>query len=367
MSIVFPASVDELTPKVLSAALAKRRPGVVVRDFTVVSVKQAGEGVASTADRVVLDLQYDADPPPDLPTRLVLKTMLVRPHAVPDMYEAEVRFYDEIRPELDIEAPRSFGAAFAGPTGHFGILLEDLSQRGAHFANVNETVSLDAIRSLLTELARLHAGFWCSPRLAGDLAWIPTPIAGGMAGFLTRHGYDFVQSQVDQHPFKQELIRPLGLSVRELWALLAGIREEQSRLPPTLLHGDTHLGNSYLLPGDGGGWLDWQLLTRGSFAHDVIYLLVTGLPTEVRRLHQRDLVAFYLDRLAAFGVVEPPSLDDAWLLCRKASLWGLVIGWLICPPENYGEAITRENIARAVAAVADLDVPGVARHPVNGA
>eukprot|EP00966_Prymnesium_polylepis_P281248 6498280-Prymnesium_polylepis.1 len=34
--------------------------------------------------------------------------------------------------------------------------------------------------------------------------------------------------------------------------------------------------------------------------------------------------------------------------------WGLVIGWLICPPNNYGEQIWSANVRRLVAACVDL-------------
>ncbi len=76
---------------------------------------------------------------------------------------------------------------------------------------------------------------------------------------------------------------------------------------------------------------------------------------EVRRTHQRDLLAEHLDRLAAAGLRTAPTLEDAFVQYRAAALWGLVIGWLICPPENYGREITVANIARTVAAVKDLD------------
>jgi len=36
-------------------------------------------------------------------------------------------------------------------------------------------------------------------------------------------------------------------------------------------------------------------------------------------------------------------------------IWGLVIGWLITPPVNYGTAITATNIARLVTAAEDLE------------
>ena len=96
-------------------------------------------------------------------------------------------------------------------------------------------------------------------------------------------------------------------------------------------------------------------MMRGSWAHDITYLLVTALDPATRQVHQLDLLAEYLDELRSLGVTEVPTSTDAFEQYRKAALWGLVIGWLICPPENYGQAITEANIERAVAAVADLD------------
>ena len=156
-------------------------------------------------------------------------------------------------------------------------------------------------------------------------------------------------------PFKAELIAPLGRSLPEMWELLWRVQRQHTEAPTTLLHGDPHLGNTYLLPGDLGGLLDWQLMMRGSWAHDVTYFIVTALDPETRRTHQRELLGGYLDRLGELGVADVPTPEDAFEQYRKAALWGLVIGWLICPPENYGEPITAANISRTVAAVTDLD------------
>lgn len=100
--VVFPATLEELTPQILTAALSERSPGVEVEDVEVVAAKRCGEGVASTADRVVLELSYADGTGADVPTRLVLKTMLASPHAPEAMYETEVRFYRELRSELEI-------------------------------------------------------------------------------------------------------------------------------------------------------------------------------------------------------------------------------------------------------------------------
>ena len=135
---------------------------------------------------------------------------------------------------------------------------------------------------------------------------------------------------------------------------MAGARDALATGPQTLLHGDPHLGNTYTLPGGRGGLLDWQLMMRGSWAHDVTYRLTTALDVETRRREERGLLAHYLEQLGRRGVDEVPALDDAWERYRRTVVWGLVIGWLITPPQNYGEAITAANIERLVTAAVDL-------------
>lgn len=83
--------------------------------------------------------------------------------------------------------------------------------------------------------------------------------------------------------------------------------------------------------------------------------MTTGLSSEERRQHERDLLRFYLEELRRQGVQDPPDSNEAWLRYRQAAIWGLVIGWLITPTENYGEAITAANISRLVTAVQDLE------------
>ncbi len=349
---------EDLTAEVLTDVLAVDHPGVQVKAVEVVATKRCGEGIASTADRMLLDLTYAEGSSGDLPARMVLKTMLLSPHAPAEMYATEVRFYRELRPSLSVETPRCYAASFDPATGQFGLLLEDLTERGARFPNATVPVAIDEVGALLDQLASLHAEFWQSPRFASDLAWVATPKAGGMSGIFERHGLAIVSDQVDRHPFKRELIAPLGLDVDGLWAALAVAERSLEAAPVTLLHGDAHIANTYLLPDGTGGLLDWQLQVRGCWAHDVVYLLSTALEPDVRRGESRALVRRYLHALASFGVPDVPAPDEAWEWCRRAVLWGLVIGWLITPPENYGPAITAANTERMVAAVQDFDALG---------
>lgn len=359
---VFPADLDKLTPAIIQAALSERSEEVLVDRVEIVALKRCGDGVASTADRVVLDLTYGAGTAAGLPRRMILKTMLASPHAPAAMYENEVRFYRELRDELGIETPAVFASTFDRATGRFGLLLEDLTARDARFPSALDPVSIDEVRSILGHLATVHARFWDSPRFAGDLAWIGTPISGGMADVFDFIGLEMIEDQVSRHPFKSELIAPLGRTLPQMWELLWQVQRQHTATPTTLLHGDTHLGNTYLLPGERGGLLDWQLMMRGSWAHDVTYLLVTALDPGTRQAHQHELLGEYLELLRVSGVRHVPSLHAAFEQYRKAALWGLVIGWLICPPENYGQPITEANISRAVAAIADLDTLAAIEH-----
>jgi len=351
----FPARVEDLTPELLTAVLAERRSEVVVESLDLIETSRCGDGLASTADRIALGLRYAKGCDAGLPSRMLLKTMLEHPHAPGSMYLNEVRFYRDIRSELQIEAPQAFGSVFDAETGQFGVLMEDLALREARFPNATTAISIEEITGLVRTLAKLHAHYWESSRFESDLQWLPTPRSGGMYKIFNGIGLELVRDQVEKNPFKAELIRPLKRSVDQLWKLLWQVQEILDSAPRTLLHGDPHIGNTYLLPDGSGGLLDWQLMVRGRWAHDFTYLLVTGLDPETRRSNERELISLYLDELRRGGVTEPPKADEAWELYRRAVIWGLVIGWLITPPQNYGEAITVANLTRLVTAVQDLD------------
>ena len=353
--IVFPTVTAELSPELLTAALCEQNPGVIVSDLRVVEEAHCDTGSASTAARAVLDLDYAAGADRGLPGRMVLKTVLVRPGAPSSMYENEVRFYRDLRPELDIETPRAFASVFDGETGTFGVLMEDVRLRSARFPNATTSLNDEEIRCVLGHLAALHARFWQSPRFERDLSWLWTPCSGGFYDFMAPNGQGLIQALIDGSEYKQSLFERLGRPFDEVWKILWHAQKIIDSEPSTLLHGDTHLGNTYVLPGARVGLLDWQLMNRGRWSHDVTYILMTGLEIETRRRDERELLAFYLDGLAAHGVRDVPTADAAWLLYRQTAIWGFVIGWMGCPTPNYGEQIMQANLDRLTAAVEDLE------------
>ncbi len=352
----FPANADELSTELLTEVLQDLQPGISITAFENVQTAQCGDGLASTADRLILKLQYSNNESYAVPEQVMLKTMLLSPHAPHEMYENEVRFYREIRPQLQLETPRVFASHFDRDSGQFGIIMEDLNTRGAEFPTACSDVSVTQVEGLLRTLAKLHGYFWQSTRLQTELNWIATETKGGMSDIFNTIGFDLIKDQVEKHAFKQALIAPIGLSLEQMWEQLSAFQQESAQYAQTLLHGDTHVANTYLLPDADGGLFDWQLMIRGNWAHDVSYIIVTALSTEQRRQHERALLEYYLDCLQQnLGDHSAPDIEEAWYLYRKSIMWGLVIGWLITPPANYGEEITSANISKLVNAVQDLE------------
>ena len=56
--------------------------------------------------------------------------------------------------------------------------------------------------------------------------------------------------------------------IEDTWVPFIG---SLSASPQTYLHGDPHIGNTYVLPDDEIGFLDWQVVRRGNWSVDVGY------------------------------------------------------------------------------------------------
>lgn len=352
----------DYTPEALNAIIAPWRDDARIAAVRVVEAKQYGDGMVSTAARALLEVDYTPDSAAGLPRRVILKLGRSPDFLIGPLYQNEVRFYNAVRPEIaDIEAPVSLGGSYDPETQAFALLLEDLTLKGARFPNVLAAVTLDELRSMLDALARLHARYWQSPRFTGDLAFVETHTTGDLAEFM--HGFVpiAIQQEIDTENFKQELVQRLRTTGDELRDGVARLHRHQQTLPHTLLHGDTHLGNTYLLPDGTGGLLDWQLSVRGHHMHDVSYLVTTALSIGQRREHERDLLAYYIDRLRAHGLVDPPSFEQCWTEFGRCLVWGVYIGWLTTNIANYGWEIIILNHLRLTTAFEDHDTAALIR------
>jgi Phosphotransferase enzyme family len=125
--------------------------------------------------------------------------------------------------------------------------------------------------------------------------------------------------------------------------------------PQTLLHGDPHIGNTYLLPSGEVGFLDWQVARRGNWSLDLGYFLQGALTVEDRRRSERDLLEEYRQSLGLHAD-EMPSIDEIWLRYRASVAHGLTI-WLVTASAGEWQRpdISIELAQRYSHAYADLD------------
>lgn len=132
--------------------------------------------------------------------------------------------------------------------------------------------------------------------------------------------------------------------------------------PLTLIHGDTHLGNTFETTDGRAGLLDWQLVHRAPSMREVAYTLVWSVPTELRREHESHLISRYLEGLAASGVAKPPTYQEAWADYRFFAFdaWDSIAFGVAWPGMQSEETVT-EGFRRANAAVADLKVADALR------
>jgi hypothetical protein len=260
----------------------------------------------------------------------------------------EVSFFRDLRPRLQIRCPQSYYQAVDEKTGNGVVLLEDLATRHARFGNVAEAVSADTAAKVLELQARIHARFWQSDEL-DQFKWLSS------GGSIARDGViDIFLGLWDGSESLPRFGAVTGaLRDRKLVrAALYQMFELARRMPVCLVHGDTHAGNLYFEDDGLPGYLDWQQIMRGPWAHDVASFIVTALDVEERRRNERALLAHYVEHLSANGA-SAPTLDEAWEAYRRHTMWTFM--WTLCPTAFHPESTCAAVSARACAAINDLD------------
>jgi Phosphotransferase enzyme family len=360
-----PVDGDGVTADYLNSLLQLSGKVPCIAEVQIEEARTYGDQMVSTAARVLFSVRYHEGQADGWPTRLMLKIARTDDDVMAPFYDNEVAFYTKLRGELDIEVPLSLGGDYDPQTRHFALLMENLTARGAHFPNVLETISAEQVRSLLETLARLHARYWnadpSGPKLGPKLGWMGNALEGNVATLLNDAAAPYIQYEIDTQKFKNELVGMLGWTGEELRAGTKAMHRHQMGLDQCVVHGDTHLGNTYFLPDGRGGLLDWQLMGRGHPMHDVSYIISTALSIADRRVHEQVLLQYYLDQLTASGAANPPSFDDSWVEYRRSMVWNVYVGWLTTPVVNYGWEINVMNHLRLITAFEDLETGKLVR------
>jgi len=275
------------------------------------------------------------------------------------LYEREVRFYTELAADVGVATPRCYFAAHDGEAGQSVVLLEEL--REGTFGDQVAGCSLAEARLAVTDLARLHARWWGSARLAA-FPWLVSGI-DLMRGALTmaydacwapcveRFGYALTPAFLREGPaLGQRILASLDLPGEAV---------------ATLTHGDYRLDNLFFgAPGSDRPLVvcDWQSPNPGWPSYDLIYFVAGAFEPAARRACQDELVALYHETLVAGGVRdysrEALDLDCRRSLVAMAAIF--VINGATLPTVNARSvAMIDRTLARGIAAIEDLDAFGV--------
>ncbi|OHV63322.1 phosphotransferase [Pseudofrankia sp. BMG5.36] len=342
--LLVPADWAEVTSAWFTAVLAESCPGAVVEDAILVARDDG------TNRRARFDLTYAAGSGPD---RVFLKAEGVHRavHARNGNLFNEPDLFDSGVP-IPVDHPRSYRVIIDRPGLDYLIVMEDVTRRGGDPRDSTRPMTVDQVANGLRGLARLHSRYWgFSAATELDLAWVQTwaPTEGFQAGLRTytprglERGAGRLPGAVTAYD---------GDGHVDVWARYVATL---SRGPVTLLHADAHIGNTYVLPGDDVGFLDWQVVRRGAWPQDVGYFLVGSLTVEDRRRAEADLLKEYLTALDVPDATRP-SFDDAWLQYRASAAYGLTIWLSTLGTDGYqSQEISLTLAERYAAAYVDLD------------
>ncbi len=246
----------------------------------------------------------------------------------PDLYASGV--------PLGVDHPDAYQVVIDRPGMDYMIVMEDVTRRGADPRDATRPLTLDQVANGLRSLARLHSLFWglsgtTHPHLAWVQTWEPTEGYLGPLRERVPAGLDLARGTV------RNLTAECG-TTETIVDSLARFARTLTHGPLTLLHGDAHIGNTYVLPDDDIGFLDWQVVRRGNWSHDVGYFLVSALTVEDRRRSETELVEEYLAALDVPSEQRPTS-EEAERRYRASPAYGLAV-WLATL--GAGTAQTRE-------------------------
>jgi hypothetical protein len=275
------------------------------------------------------------------------------------MQSTEVEFYRHARHLFDNALPVCLWANYSPYSHNSIVVFEDLMHEGAEFCTGEQSISRDQIEQQLAYLARIHSKFY------GDqLHQYPVLEKRQTYYDLFNRVCDLwsLEERANKGFLGAESVIPSSVFERydEIWPLTVKAAEmHDSSGSNTIIQGDAHLRNWYILPSGEMRLGDWQLISRADFSVELNYALVTSLSVENRRAWRDDLLRFYIEKMEEGGV-RGLSFDDV----EKSTCRQLLIAlpWWTCAIKTDGGSTvyqpqkeTLEMIRRISIAIEDLD------------
>lgn len=337
-----PTSMAEINASWIQHILESHQPGVAIESIEHLNV------IHGSATKIRVGITYGEGTQGDLPPSILVKIGL-EPHsewvAGMEVYDVEANCYGHVLPHFEFGAPKCFYQKIQQEPSQVAIVLEDLTLRDARFGDARTPYTVEEVMAGVRALAAIHAGTWNNPGLAGD--WLKPVLTWGeiipLGGWVENPDALFAEPRGFAVPVA--LHDPVKLKekfTRYCETVLQG--------PQCVLHGDAHVGNSFVANGQVS-FFDWQCSATGHWSHDVGYFMLSALDVPDRRENELSILRAYLSELAQLGI-EPPSFEEALAAYRRCMVFCFVM-WLGNPVECQPEQINLACFARAGMAIID--------------
>jgi thiamine kinase-like enzyme len=351
-----PISYEAITPEWLTATLCQSHPGARVVDC------KLGPRDSGTSARRRIFMEYNrVGQEAGLPASIFAKASQELIHRISyklnASLHAETNFYNIIRPQVEMECPRSFHARSDDRTFNSIVLLEDIGDH-VDFCDEHMVISKENAISMVTTLADLHAPFATPDAQARLKPYFDTWQQRWKGLVETNQMKDYTNKGFLE---AREVI-PERLYARfdQVWPATMASVAQHDKLPHTYCHGDTHLANWYRTHQGAMGITDWQGSYLGHWSRDLIYAIGCALTIENRRAWQEELIKVYVERMAQQGVTGV-SYDETYLWCRQQAPAALAY-WTVtyCPSPGMPEDMQPKDralafVGRLAATVDDLE------------
>jgi hypothetical protein len=353
MPFPLPVEIEEIDRDWLTRALRVRAPDVTVRDF------EMAEVIRGTCTKIRLRLNMDdAGRRAGIPERVILKGGF-EPHS------REIRCslveslgYRDLMDGSGLNSPTCYFADYDATTGQGLVIIDDLDAIGATIGNPIRPRSHQALAQTLSMLAEFHAKSWNCPEYGPDhkLGWLPGPMFSDPA----------LRGLLVPKVWNHYLAMPRGAAASVLFHDLNWVHDALDRMailagrvPNCVVHGDTHLGNTFERRDGGFGFFDVTVRRNPAIA-EVCYHVALCMDMSERPRWEKELLKHYLEELKRHGVDDPPSFDDAFFQYRAFLMEGFSLV-IINDPHYMPEPQITAYAARMSAALLDHDVVNLMR------
>jgi hypothetical protein len=280
-------------------------------------------------------------------------------------YEIEVSFYTHLHSQVSLPTPTPLHAAIVDDTGDFTLIMSDVA--GATQGDQLGGCGLGEAQLMAAAAARLHG-----PTLGADtrfdhVTWLNRPDVAVVSdrqmlyqmllpGFLDRYRQRLGDEVC-------EVVTWLSTNLVNVFQAYLALN-----LPVSVVHGDYRLDNMLFHYDDHHlathvTVVDWQTAGVGSGAADLAYGIGSGLPTALRRQHERALFDAYCDELAAYLPTGTTFDRNAWWQAyRLGSCSGLamaVTASMIVGRTDRGDEMFCVMAERHAQQMTDLGVSGL--------